>query len=791
MAPAFEGDVVDRTVRSFHRLSGAGPSGFKPIHLRQAFVTEHRDELLHHTTALVQLLAQGRAPRSIAPVLAGASLSALPKKDGNVRPIAVGETWRRLVAKCLCKETQSRALFHLYPLQIGVSLPLGTEAGIKAARQWCQRNAGHPDKVMLKIDFENAFNCVDRQQILQQCRDKIPSLSPWAEWCYAEPSKLWFGESVVSSESGVQQGDPLGPLLFSLALQPLLEQAKREHGNNGLDLVFAYLDDCVLAGDAAAVAQAFNDLRASAAAIGLKISMGRDKSLLVPCAKTQATFDRSLFPQDLEVQLDGNFELLGSAIGDAAHCRNHTTERINKACKLLQELGAVPDPAVALLLLRHCASFSKLVFSCRSMPHTVHATAIHEFDQSVRSCLESFLCANFSDSEWSLASLSTTLSGLGLRRASRHSCAAYLASSYSCQDLCRMLDPAFSFDLADAGSDVAAALADYNAQVSPEDRLTAASPPDKFLQKSLSKALDNKDLHAIKQAAQADPKMLAHLELTGAARAGQWLHVAPSPHTRNSMDPFLFRISIQRWLRAPIADDDAVCPLCNGVLDKYGDHCLVCPNGGDRTKRHNHLRNRVHFFANSAGLNPELERPGLLPPRPFMGASPENGIMPRDPSARRPADVYLPRWRLGIPMALDFAVTSGMRDDTINATILDASSAAVSYEGFKNSHMDTARLCQDEGLGFTPVIVEAHGGAWGPAAQSIFSELANCQSQFTGESKDMLLSQLYQNLGVILHRENARAVLRRFRKFTHNVEEVLDAATTLQSAAADAAVDDY
>ena len=140
-------------------------------------------------------------------------------------------------------------------------------------------------------------------------------------------------------------------------------------------------------------------------------------------------------------------------------------------------------------------------------------------------------------------------------------------------------------------------------------------------------------------------------------------------------------------------------------------------------------------------------------------------------------------------MALDFAVTSGMREDTINATIIDASSADVNYEGFKNSHMDTARLCQDEGLGFTPVIVEAHGGAWGPAAQSIFSELANCQSQITGESKDMLLSQLYQNLGVILHRENARAVLRRFRKFTHNVEEILDAATTLQSTAADAAVD--
>ena len=83
-------------------------------------------------------------------------------------------------------------------------------------------------------------------------------------------------------------------------------------------------------------------------------------------------------------------------------------------------------------------------------------------------------------------------------------------------------------------------------------------------------------------------------------------------------------------------------------------------------KRHNLIRNEVFYFCAGAGLNPELERPGLLQPRPLLGALAEDGSR-GDPHSRRPADVYLPRWRQGVPAALDFAVTSGLRDSVTSS----------------------------------------------------------------------------------------------------------------------------
>ena len=136
---------------------------------------------------------------------------ALNKPDGGLRPIAIGETIRRLVSKCCCWATTDQAQKLFGSLQVGVATRGGSEAVVHAVRKLAAEFGDDPDRIMLKVDFSNAFNMVDRTEMLKQTHEKLPGIYKWTEFCYAQPAHLFFGEELLLSMAGVQQGDPLGP----------------------------------------------------------------------------------------------------------------------------------------------------------------------------------------------------------------------------------------------------------------------------------------------------------------------------------------------------------------------------------------------------------------------------------------------------------------------------------------------------------------------------------------------------------------------------------------------------
>jgi len=130
-------------------------------------------------------------------------------------------------------------------------------------------------------------------------------------------------------------------------------------------------------------------------------------------------------------------------------------------------------------------------------------------------------------------------------------------------------------------------------------------------------------------------------------------------------------------------------------------------------------------------------------------------------AARRPADIYLPRWEAGLPAALDFACTSGLRSAVLAESANDAAAAVIAYEGFKEGYLDTKTACMAEGITFIPMIVDACGGGWGPQANAVWRKLAKTTALATGELASVVSSRMAQSLSLTLRRENARAVLRR------------------------------
>lgn len=186
------------------------------------------------------------------------------KKDGGIRPIAVGSVLRRLAAKVACFKIREEMSAYLHPHQLGFGTKFGCEVGIHSSRKFIldPNNVG---KVLLKIDFKNAFNSIERDTMLSRVKDKIPSVYGFLWQCYRKPSHLFYGNRLISSQTGCMQGDPFGPLLFSLTIQPLIEVLQSEFN-------MWYLDDGTIGGIPGHVLDDFSRIISVAKDFGLEVN---------------------------------------------------------------------------------------------------------------------------------------------------------------------------------------------------------------------------------------------------------------------------------------------------------------------------------------------------------------------------------------------------------------------------------------------------------------------------------------------------------------------------------------
>ena len=84
-------------------------------------------------------------------------------------PIAVGETLRRLTAKCLCALVKVKASAFFQPLQSGIACTSGSEKVVHGLRKCIDNYWDDEDFAVLKTDMRNAFNLVSRDALLQEC----------------------------------------------------------------------------------------------------------------------------------------------------------------------------------------------------------------------------------------------------------------------------------------------------------------------------------------------------------------------------------------------------------------------------------------------------------------------------------------------------------------------------------------------------------------------------------------------------------------------------------------------
>ena len=181
--------------------------------------------------------------------------------------------------------------------------------------------------------------------MFEEFRSHNPSLSAWKESCYGSQPELFLGESTSLSYTGVQRGDPLGPLHvgFALTLHPIIMHIKEEVPD--LKVNARYLDDSTLCGLPNDLVRALEIIEEMGAQRGL--TLNQSKPLL------------HILPDMSENTLHKNFRsigftLLGFPTGPPDYYNDILTTGIQKVKDVLSKLPYLKDSQMEVTLLQLC-----------------------------------------------------------------------------------------------------------------------------------------------------------------------------------------------------------------------------------------------------------------------------------------------------------------------------------------------------------------------------------------------------------------------------------------------------
>jgi hypothetical protein len=408
----FEWRALQQTVMRAVSDTAPGLSGLRILHLQQMTKSGGCSDVCNSFFKHLAWLAQtcftdpDSLPDEFWALFCAARLSAVGEK---ARPIACGDTTRRIFGKHYCRYHQDRfADYFEGGGQYGVAAKSGAEKmGLTA--QLIHEAGG----VVLSIDGRNAFNALARDVMLRETAKQAPDLFAYASKIYAQQPSLRFnldGQAAaveVLSQQGVQQGDPLGPLLFALAMYPIMKRFMEHHQFQHLSLP-AFLDDvaigCLtvagLASDLQTTKAAYDWLVGKLSTIGIDVNTEKTTCLLPADAATEAPAEQ----QDrvhawAEEQLGGvkvttaaGFRLVGVPVGSVQFAESFVaaTLRDSSADRQLREIITCRDTQLSFTLFRLCY-LSRATFLARNTPPQASTDEFRRFDATTLAAVAGLL----------------------------------------------------------------------------------------------------------------------------------------------------------------------------------------------------------------------------------------------------------------------------------------------------------------------------------------------------------------------------------------------------------------
>lgn len=424
---------VKNSIFSFPSGSSHGHDGLKPQHLKEVLQALGDQEgldkgttssFLSTLTCLINIILKGTMPQRIKQLFFGARLIPFNKKDGGLRPIAVGLTLRRICSKLCVDQIKEKAILNLSPTQVGFGVSGGAESLVHSVRHFLQTMK--PNECLVKLDFSNAFNSLERNAFLTEIHSNYPDIFNYVSASYEHPSTLLLNDSIVWSKTGVQQGDPLGPALFALSLQNITKDLDA-------NLNVWYLDDGSIGGECQQIVSTLKHFLPKCNDIGLSINI--NKSEIIASDTDTINFFLNEFPGIKPTPVN-RAEMLGVPIGGESALECKLNDFIKNIQDLQLKLSSISNHQ-AMFLLQKSLGVPKLIYILRTS--SMWKIDLSQFDNILRHIIAVVLNIHISDEIWSQMTLPIDKGGIGIRKTEDLATSCFLASVSSNKDLIKAI----------------------------------------------------------------------------------------------------------------------------------------------------------------------------------------------------------------------------------------------------------------------------------------------------------------------------------------------------------------
>ena len=246
----------------------------------------------------------------------------------------------------------------------------------------------------------------------------------------------------------------------------------------------------------------------------------------------------------------------------------------------------------------------------------------------------------------------------------------------------------------------------------------------KKCQAALQEPLDNRSFEALRSTVAGNDR--DRLDAVKRPHASAWVTCFPSRALGLSIPSQEFQVTCRAWLGMTSRSENR--SLLKAGVAMYG--------------RHHAVQECLLTLCRSAGV--PAKREVLI-----------------DTSGQRPADVFLPNFSRGLPVAVDVTVSHPSQGLTNSGD-----DAARRLSASERASLDKADLkmrkyhdqCRVRGVEFVPLAVCSFGG-WLPQGEVMVKELAARAATRTGVDSGVVQAQFWERLGIALWRGNARQIL--------------------------------